>query len=718
MSSDLPGDRRKTSARTPAVEALIPEIAPESPILHVGDPPSEFADEIRSFRYLFLNHPLPMWVYDLETLRFLEVNDAAVDHYGFSRAEFLGMKITDVRPPEEVPRLLSVVNAMRNNFQRAGEWIHRKKDGTFCIVEISSHKVNFSGRNAIFVAAHDVTDRKRTEDALRESEKRWRLVFERNLAGVYRSTLGGRVLDANESCAKILGFRDVEDLMSYPASRAYADPSERDAVIERLKQTGQLTNAEVRLQKKDGSPVWVLANMTLSSSEEFMDGVIEGTIIDITEKKVAEEQIVYRAYHDSLTGLPNRALFKERLWVMLNHAKRHELSLAVLLVDLDRFKLINDTMGHSAGDALIREAAARLQRCVTDEGLLARAGGDEFALLIPDVEHAEDAARVAESVLAQMQEPFIISGNAFYVSASIGISLYPNDGTDAETLLKSADAAVFHAKHVGRNNYQLCRPELTRRALELLSLENGLRRAIDNKEFIVYYQPQFDLTAGKFVGAEALVRWKRTDGALIEPSQFIAVAEDTHLIVPIGDTILKNACEQAASWHRRGHKLRLAVNLSAHQFHRRDLPTIVAAVLRETGLRAEYLDLEITETTAMHDVQLTIDVLHRLRAMGVRISMDDFGSGHSSLKNLKRFPLDIIKIDQTFVHDIGTDSTSNAIISAIVAMAHALGLRVIAEGVETEAQRQLLLHEGCEEIQGFLISRPLAADAFERLLES
>lgn len=672
--------------------------------------------DVTAFNALFSANPLPMWIYDTATLEFLEVNAAATALYGYRREEFLDMRVSDIRPASEIPKLMSVIAEMERapGYRSAGEWTHERKDGSTIYVDISSHRIRFRDRQAALVVAHDVTARKAAEDALRDSERRYRLLFERNLAGVYRNTVDGRVLSCNEACARILGYESAEELSATTAHEAYFDPADRSEMLARLHEQRQLTGAELRLKRKDGTAVWVLANITLV--RDCSGDVIEGTLFDITEKKQAEEQVVYRAYHDSLTGLPNRALFKERLWVMLNHARRHSVGMAVMAIDLDRFKLLNDTMGHSVGDKLIKEVAARLSALVKDDDLLARAGGDEFLLLLADIHHAEDAARIAQSIQHSFDQPFTILGSDFYVSASIGIATYPGDGEDVETLLKNADAALFHAKTLGRNTYQLSTPQMTRKALELLALEHGLRRGLEREEFVLFYQPQMELASGRIIGVETLVRWQLSDGTHVEPGVFMGVAEETRLILPIGDWTLRRACRQAAEWQRSGlPPKRIAVNLSAYQFQRQDLLELIRSALDESGLAPEHLEVEITETTAMYDVEATSRILHNIKSLGVRVSMDDFGTGHSSLNHLRRFPLDMIKIDQTFVRDIHEGSSSAAIIEAIIAMAHALGLRVLAEGVETEEQREFLARRGCEEIQGFLISRPVPADAVTRM---
>jgi diguanylate cyclase (GGDEF)-like protein len=444
-----------------------------------------------------------------------------------------------------------------------------------------------------------------------------------------------------------------------------------------------------------------------------------GTAFDVTDRKRVEEQIQYQAYHDALTGLPNRMLFLDRLQIALAHARRQGGQPAVLFLDLDDFKVINDTLGHATGDRLLQGLAERLIVSVREDDTVARMGGDEFTLLLPNVGRMEDAARLAGKLLEAVAQPFQIDGQDLFVTTSVGVSLYPGDGEDAETLLKNADRAMYRAKEMGRNNYQLFAPALNVRAVNRLSLETRLRRALEREEFVLHYQPQVNLATRRIVGLEALIRWQEGDGRLLEPAEFIPVAEEARLILPLGQWILRAACQQARAWQDQGlPEVRLAVNLSARQFQQQDLIRSVFFAVRDAGLPARRLELEITESAAMLNVDRTIGMLHGLRDMGVRISMDDFGTGHSSLSYLKRFPIDAVKIDQSFVRDMTSDPSDAAIVKAIVAMAHSLGLNVVAEGVETLAQADFLRRTGCDEMQGFLVGRPLPADEVTETLRA
>jgi diguanylate cyclase (GGDEF)-like protein/PAS domain S-box-containing protein len=443
-----------------------------------------------------------------------------------------------------------------------------------------------------------------------------------------------------------------------------------------------------------------------------------GLFTDLTKSINYSQQVHNNAYYDMLTNLPNRILLHDRLAFMVNHAKRNKQNMAILLMDLNRFKLINDTLGFSAGDSLLQTIANRLKSCLRDVDGVFRLGDDEFAILLEEIAQPQDAARVAKRLLAVCSLPFQFYDHELYVTVSIGISIFPTDGEEIEVLLKNAEAAMNRAKELGINNYQHYMPTMNAKAFEQLTLEHNLRKALQKNQFLVYYQPQIDLRTQKIIGAEALVRWQHPELGMISPAQFIPIAEETGLILPLGEWVLRTACQQAKYWYDQlGTRFMISVNLSSRQFQQQDLVSTVYRSLRDTQLPPELLELEITETLGMKNPELTLKTLHELKSMGIHIAIDDFGTGYSSLSYLKKFPIDTLKIDQSFVSDINGDSSDGAIVVAVIALAHSLKLKVIAEGVETPEQAEYLLDHGCERIQGYIFSPPVPAQDFEDIIK-
>jgi diguanylate cyclase (GGDEF)-like protein len=446
-------------------------------------------------------------------------------------------------------------------------------------------------------------------------------------------------------------------------------------------------------------------------------GLIARSIRYSIERKRSEERLAYMAQYDHLTGLTNRALFQDRLEQALARAKRSGALVALMFLDLDRFKAVNDTLGHGTGDLLLKKVAERLEGSVRETDTVARIGGDEFSIILEGLPEAEDAALVARKIIDKLVQPFVLDGHEVFVTTSIGIAVYPSSNGDS--LLTDADSAMYCAKEQGRNTYRFHTPEMNAQVRERLNMESKLRRALDQEEFLLYYQPQVDLTTGMIVGTEALLRWQHPELGLVSPGKFIPVLEDIGMMVRVGEWVLQTACRQSKAWQRDGFPpLRMAVNISARQFSRRDLIDTVAGVLTETGLDPNYLELEITESLLMEDIKANSRLLDELKTSveGLRVSIDDFGTGYSSLSYLKTFPIDLLKIDQSFIRDITTNSDDAAITTAIIVLAHNLRLKVIAEGVETEEQMTYLREKGCDEAQGFYFSRPLPADEFTKLL--
>lgn len=445
--------------------------------------------------------------------------------------------------------------------------------------------------------------------------------------------------------------------------------------------------------------------------------LIRSYIFDITERKQSEQKLKYQAFHDLLTSLPNRAWFNKQLSISLEQAKRNKGIIAVIFLDLDGFKNINDSLGHSYGDQVLQQFAKRLINCIRAGDTAARWGGDEFTILLPQVRDEEDTIKLAKRIIEILKKPFHIKEHQLYIKTSLGIAIYPRDGEDAESLLKNADAALYRAKEKGRNRYQFYSSTITSKALLLLKLENSLYQAIEKNEFSLHYQPQVKLTTGEITGVEALLRWYHPDLGYVAPAKLIALAEQTDLIIPISQWVLKTACSQNLAWQQAGFKpLPITVNFSPRQFQQPNLVTMIEQTLAETGLPSHYLEVEITETSIIHDEKFAAEVFKDLRSLGVSISLDDFGTGYSSLSHLQKFPFQTLKIDQSFVQALEANPQDTAILSAMIMLGHSFNLRVVAEGVETLQQLEILEKLHCEEVQGYWFSRPLKTEDATQLL--
>jgi diguanylate cyclase (GGDEF)-like protein len=493
------------------------------------------------------------------------------------------------------------------------------------------------------------------------------------------------------------------------------------AVIAGLSEGEQLTatgrNARVYMWRAGiGSALLILLTTILGR----LSWQLAGARVRENEAKLAHAlRIEYLAYHDGLTALPNRSLFNKLLGQAISQAQRSNTPLAVAFIDLDRFKQINDTLGHEAGDELLKEVAARLKTCLRESDIVARLGGDEFVVLLTEMTADKYAATVAQKIITAIAKPFILLGQEFRVTASIGISAYPRDGADEQTLTKNADIAMYQAKEDGKNNFQFYSEKLNANSLERLTLESSLRHALERGEFQLHYQAKRDIASGQITGTEALLRWQNPDLGLVAPLQFIQVAEETGLIVPIGKWVLQTACLQNMQWQKQGlPRLKMAVNLSARQFTDEHLLRDISAILKSTGMRAELLELEIHESLLIHDIDKTLKILTALKALGVKIAIDDFGAGFSSLSTLQRFPLDTIKIDRSYIRDIATRGEESNLTEAIIAMGKSLSLTVVAQGVETKEQAEFLREHACDEFQGFYFNKPVSAREFTELLQA
>jgi len=547
-------------------------------------------------------------------------------------------------------------------------------------------------------------------------EARYRRMFERNLTGLYVASVDGHILDCNDTCAHILGYTSRIELLEHRQGAEQLIAQFHEHLYD--EQEGgihHILNAEQQLIRPDGSSCWVLANVRLVIQAEAANSFIEGGLVDITDRKAAQDQVQFLAYYDSLTKLPNRSLLKDRLAQTLAAARRHKEKVAILFLDLDRFKDINDSLGHSIGDVLLEQVGQRLRLLARDEDTVARVGGDEFLVVLTSLHGPEDAAVAAERIVRELNQPFLIGSHSFNVGCSIGISLCPEHGTDEETLVKNADAAMYRAKESGRNAFRFYTEDMNAELVERLTLEHNLRVALERKELFLVYQPQMDMATRSVIGLEALLRWQQPEMGLVSPDKFIYLAELTGLIVPIGEWVLRNACIQARKWQEAGYGLKtIAVNVSAIQFRHDGFCEMVRRVLEETGLAPQSLELELTESILLSNADVIFSLLEELKSMGLKLAIDDFGTGYSSLSYLRQFPVSKLKIDRSFINDVATNADAAAITAAIIEMGKALSLKVIAEGVETEAQLAFLEARHCDEIQGFLLSRPENPETLER----
>ena len=917
---------------------------------------------------LFDSNPLPMWVVERKTLKFLAVNEAASRQYGFSRREFLAMTIADIRPEEDIPDLLEATAKPIHGLQEATIWRHRKKNCAIIDVEIVGHDLLFHGIEAELIAARDVTERKKAEETLqklasivefsedailgknmdgkisswnRAAEKMYgytrdevvgldlsflvpperqaeiAAIMERILSGqpienleTERLTKAGSVLDVSMSIAPIkdatghvtgasaiardITFRKraeeqlklqsaaleaaanaivitdyegkivwvnrafttmtgygkeevlsknlrllksgeqpesyyaklwstissgkvwkgeivnrrkdgtayTEEMTITPVTRDAGNPADRyfiaikQDITERKRAEEELYRAHQMLQtilntipqrvfwkdrnctymgcnrafatdaglnnpaeiigksdfdlvwsetaevyrtddklvmeqgsaklgyeeiqdRPDGGRVWLrTSKLPLSDREGNVTGVI-GTYEDITARKLAEERVQYLAYYDALTGLPNRTLLQDRLAKALAGAHRRKDKVAILFLDLDRFKDINDSLGHSVADLLLQEVAERLKTWAREQDTVARVGGDEFLIVLTGVKDVADAAVATERIVKVMTAEFVVQGHSLSIGCSVGISIFPEHGADGETLIKNADAAMYSAKENGRNRFQFFTEDMNAQVVERLTLENSLRLALDKKELFLVYQPQMDIATGRITGLEALLRWQHPDLGLVPPDKFIRIAENSGLIVPIGEWVVRTACRQARKWQDEGlPAVSVAVNVSAVQFRQEGFCGLVRKVLQETGLSPQYLELELTESLLLANADLMLPVIRELKAIGLTLAIDDFGTGYSNFTSLRQFRVSKLKIDRSFIRDVAVKPDDAAITTAIISMAKSLNLKVIAEGVEDEAQISFLREHQCDEIQGYYFSKPLAVDKVADKLRS
>jgi diguanylate cyclase (GGDEF)-like protein/PAS domain S-box-containing protein len=793
------------------------------------------------YQALFENGPIPMWAYDPTTLCFLFVNNAAIAHYGYSREQFLGMTLRDIRPADDIPRLMDFVRQTNHPKQSWGQWKHKKCDGSIIDVDVYGTIVSLHGKPANVALLNDVTEKRRLQAEVMAETKRLRLVMSQVPAFIwttdetptytsyegsapaitgyepntmigrsvlvlanegapdetilkrYRVALAGRevryeyardgrtfecqlqplrddsgaitgtlgiAVDVTERrradealrrqtielavgqqvahvgswefdpCTEgIVWSRELYEIMGQPFSECdlkqdtfwqAVHPDDRQALAKAAEQTlagGDAYHLEHRIIRPDGTIRWLRSTGELTVDRARNITRLIGTSLDITDRMHAEERLEHLATHDQLTGLPARCAIEQYIAQEISEAGRRGRLAAVLSLDIDRFKTINDGLGHAVGDRLLQAIPERLRSCIRVEDGIGRLDGDTFVVVLSDVGSVAEAMDVANRILNSIAVPFSIVGeHTLTVTASVGISMYPTDSSNADVLIENAEGAMFDAKELGRNRVHLCGENQQAQAIERLTLEQDLRSALDRAEFVIHYQPIVETATGRIVGAEALLRWQHPRRGLVPPDRFIPIAEETGLIVPIGDWVLHAASRQLGEWLDAGHKLHVSVNVAAAQIREQRIVESVRRALTTTGVDPASITLELTESGIMNDKHAA-QTLNELKVLGVALSIDDFGTGYSSLAYLKRFPIDTLKIDRTFISELTKDPFDDAIAESIVTLGHSLHMSVVAEGVETVEQRERLLQLGCEYMQGFFISPPVGAVHFTTMLE-
>jgi diguanylate cyclase (GGDEF)-like protein/PAS domain S-box-containing protein len=666
-----------------------------------------------SIRLLFKNNPLPMYVYDVETLRYLDVNDAAIEHYGYSREQFLTMTVLDMRAGEDREAIRQVARTARGHYRAQHSWRHRRADGSFFQAEVYARALSYEGHEASIAVVFDVTERRRADDEVKNAREFLNTIIDNvPMTITVKDTKDLSYVLVNRAAEKFLDMPREEIIGKRPHDLLPDGAAETMTMRDReLVAAGQpqLFFGERPLHAPINGPI-INSKRILINDSQGKPNYILAVIEDVTEQKRAEERIAHMAHHDSLTDLPNRAAFNAHLQATLESADAGGQTFAVMCIDLDRFKEVNDVFGHAIGDGLLTEMSRRLREAAGG-AFLARLGGDEFTLITTDGSPDEVQA-LTERLMACVADDIVIDRQTLRTGLSVGVAAYPTDGDDATTLLGNADAALYRAKSDGRGIIRFFDSSMDKFLRERRSLQHDLRSALERNEITLEYQPQA-LIGGEIIGFEALVRWHHPTRGMVSPSTFIPIAEESGLIIHLGEWILREACREAASWPR---PLQIAVNLSPIQFQHGDLPSLVHTVLLETGLPANRLELEITEGVLIADFARGVSILRRLKALGVRIAMDDFGTGYSSLSYLQSFPFDKIKIDRAFISNLDQNAQSVAIVRAVIGLGRCLNLPVIAEGVETTSQREVLAQESCDEIQGYLVGRPMPISGYAEVV--
>ncbi|WP_158592257.1 putative bifunctional diguanylate cyclase/phosphodiesterase [Noviherbaspirillum sedimenti] len=637
-------------------------------------------------------------------------NDASAKLYGIARADAIGRHFCDLLTFRGTTAAFdAVLTTMWESGQPAlpCDWQVSTVSGKLLWVYSTMFPVLEHGQTRqVFCMDIDITDRKQAEQALRLSAQ----VFENSHEGIIILDAQWRIVSVNAAFTAMTGFSE-QQLTGAKESLLRSEEHDAafyDAIHDEVSRNGHW-QGELWGRRSNGEafPAWASISAVPGGVRDIVNFIV--IFCDISDRKAAEERVRHLSEHDILTGLPNRILLRDRLQQAIAAARRNRGKLAVLFLDLDRFKNVNDSLGHHIGDKLLQTVAERLKKCVRGNDTVSRQGGDEFVVMLTEIGGVEQVAHIAANILHSASMAYQIEGHALTITTSIGISMYPDDGQDMDALLRNADTAMYHAKESGRNSYQFFNPDMNVRMVARLTLERQLKTALEQEQFFLAYQPEIDIASGRIIGVEALLRWQHPDAGMLTPGHFLEAAEACGLILPIGDWVLQTACRQARSWHDQGTPMMVGVNLSAIQFRQKDLLQKIREVLRQTGLAPQYLELEITESVLVDSAGAALETMHALRAMGVVLAVDDFGTGYSSLNFLKHCPVDKLKIDQSFVRHLSGDANDAAIIRAILIMAKSLKLKVIAEGVETNDQLEFLRSQGCDEFQGNYCTQPVPA---------
>jgi diguanylate cyclase (GGDEF)-like protein/PAS domain S-box-containing protein len=659
-------------------------------------------------------------IYILQHGKFVYVSELYQKLSGYTDTELIGTySLNNIYPDDREMVREEAIKCLKGESFEPYEYRFVKKNNKVMWVFETITPIVYKEDRATLGSFMDITERKRIEEALRQSEEKYRTILESIQEGYFEVDLDGNFTFCNDSMSRLTGH-SKEDLIGMNHKQLTNEETAKEvfqAFIDVYNTEEPSKGFDWQIIKKNGVEGYIEASVTLQKDSSGKPTGFKGMIRDITERKRTEQQINYMATHDALTGLPNRLMFSQLLNQAIRSAQRHRKQLAVLFIDLDRFKAINDSLGHEAGDRMLKEMARRFKRSLRAVDVVGRLGGDEFIILTEEVDELSQIANVAHKILTTTIQPMSLQGEECRVTASIGISIYPGDGTDEQTLIKNADIAMYFAKEEGKNNYQFYSKDIQSQSNKRFSMETNLRRALERNELSLEYQAKLDFKTGMITGVEALLRWENPSLGSITPTQFIPVAEETGLIVPIGRWVMKTACAQNVAWQRQGlPPVCMAVNLSLRQLMDDNLLEDIKAALMDSGMAPNLWELEITESMVMQNPKRLIALLTDIKKLGVRLAIDDFGTGYSSLAQIKNFPIDTLKVDRSFIRNLAQDSENQAITQAIITMGKNLCLTVVAEGVETQEQKDFLRDHVCDEMQGFHFSKPIAPDKFADLL--